>query len=58
MKKSQITVREATDADAALLATIGRQTFEDTYAADVSPDDMAALRPVGAVGKPDLPDAP
>lgn len=43
MKKSRITVREATDADAALLASMGRQTFEDTYAADVSLDDMAAF---------------
>lgn len=43
MKKSRITVREATDADAALLARIGRQTFHDTYASDVSPEDMAAF---------------
>lgn len=43
MKKSRITVREATDADVALLASMGRQTFHDTYAAHVSPDDMAAF---------------
>lgn len=43
MKESLIRVREATEADAALLARMGRQTFHETYAADVSAEDMATF---------------
>jgi ribosomal protein S18 acetylase RimI-like enzyme len=37
-----VTVRNATDADAVLLAEVGARTFSDTFAADNSPEDMAA----------------
>lgn len=43
MKKSQVRIRQATGADAALLARLGAQTFHATYAADVSAADMAAF---------------
>ena len=36
------TVRRARSADAKLLATLGARTFEDAFAADNTPDDMAA----------------
>lgn len=35
-------VRRATPADAAMLATLGARTFRDTFAADNTPEDMAA----------------
>lgn len=39
---SKLTIRFATREDAALLARVGAQTFADTFAADNTPDDMAA----------------
>ncbi len=36
------TIRRASDADAALLAELGARTFYDTFAADNTPEDMAA----------------
>lgn len=36
-----VTIRRATPADHELLATIGHETFHDTFAADNTPDDMA-----------------
>jgi ribosomal protein S18 acetylase RimI-like enzyme len=42
MVTSQVTVRPASLADAALLAELGARTFSDTFAADNTPEDMAA----------------
>ena len=42
MSPLPVTVRNATDADAGLLAEVGARTFSDTFAADNSPEDMAA----------------
>ncbi|HEX5706809.1 MAG TPA: GNAT family N-acetyltransferase [Pyrinomonadaceae bacterium] len=39
---SEITIRRAEAADAALLAELGARTFHDTFAADNRPEDMAA----------------
>ena len=36
------TIRRATPVDAALLASLGAQAFRDTFAADNTPEDMAA----------------
>src|SRR5437868_12710878 len=36
------TIRRATNADAALLAELGARTFYETFAADNTPEDMAA----------------
>jgi len=37
---SSVTIRQASIADAALLAEIGGRTFSDTFAADNTPEDM------------------
>jgi hypothetical protein len=37
-----IVIRPATIADSRLIASLGRQTFVDSFAADNHPDDMAA----------------
>lgn len=42
MKNTPVYVRYATAADAALLAEIGAKTFYDTFAADNTPENMAA----------------
>lgn len=42
MKNNKITIRKATAADNTLLAEIGRQTFYDSFAADNTPENMAA----------------
>jgi GNAT superfamily N-acetyltransferase len=39
---SSLRIRYATVADAELLATLGEQTFSDTFARDNTPEDMAA----------------
>jgi len=39
---SNLTIRRADPADARLLAELGARTFSDTFAADNTPDDMAA----------------
>jgi diamine N-acetyltransferase len=38
----ELAIRTATPADAALLAELGARTFQDTFAADNQPEDMAA----------------
>ncbi len=38
----KITIRRATDNDATLLAELGAQTFYDSFAADNTPENMAA----------------
>ena len=45
-----ITIRRATEADALLLSTAGAQAFVDTFAADNTPQDMAAYL-AGAFGE-------
>lgn len=40
--KSNVSVRRATHADAALLADLGASTFYDSFAADNNPEDIAA----------------
>jgi diamine N-acetyltransferase len=42
MKDAPVTIRNATNADAPLLAEIGAKTFYETFAADNTPEDMAA----------------
>jgi GNAT superfamily N-acetyltransferase len=42
MEKSVIAIRRATPADNMLLAEIGARAFADTFAADNTPEDMAA----------------
>lgn len=41
-EQSAITIRRAGAADAALLAELGARTFNETFAADNRPEDMAA----------------
>ena len=41
-KQSAINIRHATAADAALLAELGARTFNETFAADNRPEDVAA----------------
>lgn len=40
MVEPSVTIRQASTADAALLAEIGARTFFDTFAADNTPEDM------------------
>jgi GNAT superfamily N-acetyltransferase len=40
-EQSAVTIRRATPADAALLAELGARTFNETFAADNRPEDMA-----------------
>jgi ribosomal protein S18 acetylase RimI-like enzyme len=42
MKNNKITIRKATAADNLLLAEFGRQTFYESFAADNTPENMAA----------------
>ena len=42
MSRVSVTIRKATEADASLLAEVGARTFDDTFAADNSPEDMAS----------------
>jgi GNAT superfamily N-acetyltransferase len=42
MRSSDVVLRLATPADAALLAELGARTFRDTFAADNRPEDMEA----------------
>lgn len=42
MKNEKITIRTASSADNILLAELGRQTFYESYAADNTPENMAA----------------
>ena len=42
MEKTKINIRYATAADAALLAELGATTYHDTFAADNTPENMAA----------------
>jgi GNAT superfamily N-acetyltransferase len=42
MEQTKITIRYATTADAALLAELGTTTFYETFAADNTPENMAA----------------
>lgn len=41
-QKIQVTIRNAKTTDANLLAELGRRTFEETFAVDNTPEDMAA----------------
>ena len=41
-QKPDVTIRRANTDDAGMLAELGARTFRDTFAADNSPDDMAA----------------
>src|SRR6266480_3021737 len=41
-EKSVSDIRQATDSDAVLLAELGARTFSETFAADNTPEDMAA----------------
>src|SRR5215207_3459946 len=42
MSQASVTIRKASEADARLLAEVGARTFDDTFAADNSPEDMAS----------------
>jgi len=42
MGTAELNIRLATPSDAALLAELGAKTFADTFAADNTPEDMAA----------------
>jgi GNAT superfamily N-acetyltransferase len=42
MQKAKVQIRHATAADNTLLAELGAQTFHDTFAADNTPENMAA----------------
>jgi len=42
METAELTIRRATLDDAVLLAELGAKTFSDTFAADNTPEDMAA----------------
>lgn len=42
MSQIPVTVRNASEADARLLAEVGARTFDDTFTADNKPEDMAA----------------
>lgn len=39
---SKCVIRSGTESDAAMLAALGRRTFHETFAADNTPEDMAA----------------
>jgi GNAT superfamily N-acetyltransferase len=41
-QKTDVTIRRANPVDASLLAELGAHTFSETFAADNSPEDMAA----------------
>jgi ribosomal protein S18 acetylase RimI-like enzyme len=52
LKNASLTIRRATIDDASLLAELGARTFHETFAADNTPEDMAAY--VAATFSPSL----